>query len=276
MLKTNVDSCFQSVSNGKALLASTLTGLGVSTSSDATFETINTNIQTLATNMYNAGIKAGKESITVGGTVENKYILNNKTVTVNGVEKYKGTMPDNGATGTSNLAAGNSYTIPAGYTSGGTVSAASLESQTVATATEDDILYGETAWVGGELLTGKMDLGTALKNKLDGDLTILTSGSSYTCSENSIVVVYMKATPDKTGYKEAVTYNISVEGDDSQTVTAKKDYYTQTGNLVAQGIFSVPAGKAINYTRTENQYDDNHINYINFTYTTCVVIIPIA
>ena len=48
-LETEVEECFQSVSNGKALLASTLTDLGVETASDATFETIDNNIKELAT-----------------------------------------------------------------------------------------------------------------------------------------------------------------------------------------------------------------------------------
>lgn len=48
-LTTDVASCFQSVSDGKALLASTLTDLGVETASDATFETIDNNIKQLAT-----------------------------------------------------------------------------------------------------------------------------------------------------------------------------------------------------------------------------------
>jgi len=54
-----VSQCFQSASEGKKLLASTLTGLGVNTSSDASFEQIKTNLATLATHQYNAGYSAG-------------------------------------------------------------------------------------------------------------------------------------------------------------------------------------------------------------------------
>ncbi|MFR2535024.1 MAG: hypothetical protein ACLS95_07400 [Clostridia bacterium] len=65
-----------------------------------------------------------------------------------------GTMANRGAI-TNNLNAGESYTIPEGYhNGGGKVTANSLASQTIATATVDDIAQGKTAWVNGNLITG--------------------------------------------------------------------------------------------------------------------------
>ena len=49
-------------------------------------------------------------------------ILNNKTAYVDGT-KLTGTMPNNGSTGGTISTQGGTYTIPAGYTSGGTVTA---------------------------------------------------------------------------------------------------------------------------------------------------------
>lgn len=46
-LETQVDSCFQSVSNGKSLVASAITDKGVTTDSDATFETMASNISAI-------------------------------------------------------------------------------------------------------------------------------------------------------------------------------------------------------------------------------------
>ncbi len=43
-LNDKVDDCFQSVSDGKALVASAITGMGVSTASDATFATMASNV----------------------------------------------------------------------------------------------------------------------------------------------------------------------------------------------------------------------------------------
>ena len=70
--------------------------------------------------------------------------------------KVTGTMVNNG-TISETLEAGESYQVPAGYTPGGTVQAASLASQTPGTATQADIIQGKTAWVGGFLLTGQIE-----------------------------------------------------------------------------------------------------------------------
>ena len=43
-LKSDIDSCFQSVSEGKSAIASAITDKGVSTASDATFQTMANNI----------------------------------------------------------------------------------------------------------------------------------------------------------------------------------------------------------------------------------------
>lgn len=47
-LKSDIDSCFQSVSEGKSAIASAITDKGVSTASDATFQTMATNISKIS------------------------------------------------------------------------------------------------------------------------------------------------------------------------------------------------------------------------------------
>lgn len=66
-----------------------------------------------------------------------------------------GTMPNNGNLSAS-LNCGASYTIPLGYTSGGTITANSLASQTSATSSVAQILSGYTAWVNGSKITGNI------------------------------------------------------------------------------------------------------------------------
>lgn len=80
-------------------------------------------------------------------------IVSGKSVWANG-NNITGTMPNNGATGKANLTAGTSYTIPAGYTTGGTVTTATLASQTQGTATAANLSQGVTAWVNGTKITG--------------------------------------------------------------------------------------------------------------------------
>lgn len=95
-------------------------------------------------------------------------ILTGKKAWVAG-SQVTGTMPNNGAVAPSALAAGGSYTIPAGYHNGsGKVTAAALSGQTAGTATAAQILSGQTAWVGGAKLTGSMPNNGAKALTIDG------------------------------------------------------------------------------------------------------------
>ena len=75
-----------------------------------------------------------------------------KTAYVKG-SKVTGTAKDYG-TVSKTLNAGESYTIGEGFYGAGKVSAATLASQTSATATAAKILSGATAWVNGSKVTG--------------------------------------------------------------------------------------------------------------------------
>lgn len=107
-------------------------------------------------------------------------ILIGETAYVDG-EKVTGTMPDNGAK-TSTLSAGDSYTIPAGYHNGsGNITAKDLASQTAATASATEILSGETAWIDGVKVTGKMANNGATSGSIDGLTTSsVTIPAGYT------------------------------------------------------------------------------------------------
>ena len=95
-----------------------------------------------------------------------------------------GTMANRGAI-TSNLNAGGSYTIPAGYHNGsGKVTANSLASQTSATATSADILTGKTAWVNGNKLTGIGKIRELYK--FEGNFSFNTSGNNIDINITSV------------------------------------------------------------------------------------------
>lgn len=70
-------------------------------------------------------------------------------------EAVTGTMPNNGEQ-SATLKCGQSKQIPAGYTPGGTVTAADLASQTGANAAANQISSGKTAWVNGKKVTGTL------------------------------------------------------------------------------------------------------------------------
>lgn len=89
------------------------------------------------------------------GTALASHILLGKRAWVNG-EMITGTMEDNEPADIL-LSLGQSYIIPEGYHSGlGRVIIEPLDVQTPGTATETDILVGETAWVNGEMVTGSI------------------------------------------------------------------------------------------------------------------------
>lgn len=81
-------------------------------------------------------------------------ILSGKTAYI-GAGKVTGRMPNNGAWTKTGIKAGVAYPIPEGYHDGtGRVAAATLASQTSATAAAGDIASGKTAWVNGAKVTG--------------------------------------------------------------------------------------------------------------------------
>ena len=94
------------------------------------------------------------------GNVAVSEVLAGKTFSNSSGVGLVGTMANNGAIN-ANLNAGQSHTIPAGYTTGGRVTANSLASQTVGTATANNLSNGVTAWVNGVKITGN---GTDVNN----------------------------------------------------------------------------------------------------------------
>ncbi|MDD3241817.1 MAG: hypothetical protein PHQ64_03510, partial [Bacilli bacterium] len=122
-------------------------------------------------------ISANSLSSQTTATATAAQILSGQTAFVNGI-KLTGTMANNGAL-SSALNAGGSFTIPAGYTTGGTISANSLSSQTTATATAAQILSGQTAFVNGTKLTGSMANNGTIS-------ATISAGGTYTLPEGYI------------------------------------------------------------------------------------------
>lgn len=91
------------------------------------------------------------------GDASDSQVLDKKTYYNKDAKiKRTGTMQNIGAVSLS-LNAGGSYNIPSGYHNGsGKITASSLVSQTVGTASAGHILNGQTAWVNGDKVTGNI------------------------------------------------------------------------------------------------------------------------
>ena len=113
-VQTQIDNLGKSVAEGKSTLATTLSNNGVTTASDASFATINTNIGTMATDKYNAGV-----SDTKVGTATESCVLSGYTFTNSNGVGISGTMPMRGttsvATGISRKSSQGVVYLPFGY-----------------------------------------------------------------------------------------------------------------------------------------------------------------
>ena len=147
-LNANQELYANNVQAYKKQIAEAITSQGVSTSENDTGAVMAANIGKILTAKTTATATAAQ-------------ILDGRTAWVNGVQ-ITGTMVNRGElTGTLN--AGESFAVPPGYTSGGTITANSLASQTSATATAGDIAKGATAWVNGNKITGTMNAWSGLE-----------------------------------------------------------------------------------------------------------------
>ena len=179
------------------------------------------------------------------GTAVADDILNGKISWVNG-SSVTGTMPNIGSESDS-LNCGSTHTISKGYHDGtGIITANSLASQTSATATADDIVDGETAWVNGIQITGNI-------TKISSSTEILPINGSYTIPK---------------GYHSGngkVTQNIETLGD--QTVASAFDpQIIQTAGKYMTGNITVTGINALNYKREKaaviDSTDTEISNYI--------------
>lgn len=154
-LEHTVQECFQSVSDGKKLLASTLTEGGVETAGSASFEEINTNIKAYGAKRYNAGAANAQVEVTSAGTVKanedgsgkvDTFILSPGTYlySVNAVNGYNGELPAEPVIGVS-VSAGTVHKIDEAVSSSGKRFYSSIVSKTAT------YLLGLPA--GGEVIT---------------------------------------------------------------------------------------------------------------------------
>lgn len=146
-----------------------------------------------------------------GSTSAGNVLKGEKFTSSTAGRNVEGTMPNIGAM-KATLNCGSNCTIPAGYHNGsGSISAASLASQTGANAVKSNILKDKTAWVNGSKLTGNLDLDYARA------FVFGTSIYSYNATNNprmgiNYVVNHMTDTGEKVGYNNTSFTNANSYG----------------------------------------------------------------
>lgn len=120
-------------------------------------------------------------------TADATMILKDQTAYVGGIdasgkakaEKIVGTMPNNGATGTSLNTTTTSYTIPAGYTTGGTVNI-SLEEKTATPTTADQTITPTSGKVLSSVTVKGVSITMPTANEILSGKTVSVTSSGTT------------------------------------------------------------------------------------------------
>ncbi len=118
-------------------------------------------------------IKASAEGNTIAA-----HVLAGDTFSNDSDTGLIGSMPNNGALN-SNLNCGGTFKLPAGYTTGGTITANSLASQTQTSNSADasKILDGYYAWVNGNLIRGNASIESIGGRRITTDTITMTAAS---------------------------------------------------------------------------------------------------
>ena len=144
-----------------------------------------------------------------------------------------GTMANNGAIN-ANLNAGQSHNIPAGYTTGGRVTANSLASQTVGTATANNLSNGVTAWVNGQKITGN---GTDVNNSYN-------NGYSDGNAKSELKQYSLKFT---LSINTTQSYNLDNYVSNGQLVTASIISWTEPYTAKSTGLSMTISGNTVTF-----------------------------
>ncbi|MDD3241839.1 MAG: type II secretion system protein [Bacilli bacterium] len=189
------------------------------------------------------------------GNATSENILSGKSALINGV-LTEGTMANNGSL-SAILKAGESFTVPEGFTSGGMISAESLETLTSsANATAADITIGKTAYIDGVEVVGT-------KPAFD---TVVFAGSSYTAAKDGVLVFsYTIAGGVDTGETHQMHSILYKNGVPIHDVWYNSRGWTSENSGLYKYRYDMKAGDVFSYTWSQNFGTAQSIQGVNMT-----------
>lgn len=192
-----IDECFQSVSSGKALVASAITDKKVPTDATATFQEMYDNIMKIVLGSGNAIA----ENVLIGKTFTND----------DGVE-YTGTMPDN-SNGVYSIDESGTCVIPKGYYDGTTVVTSDVIKQGIIDSLKNTNLHltSTSSWI--EIFQGLNKLFPETLNVLAylGISSLSISGSSTSGSSHGGTWHYKSSGKFDITHFNTLTYVLSLD-----------------------------------------------------------------
>ena len=228
-LDDRLEQCFQSVSDGKVTLATSLTNLGETTASDATFLEISSNIIQLAKDKYASGVFDTKK-----GTAVAEEVLSGKTFTNSSGVNLMGSMTNNKASTVTLNSSYTNYVIPKGFHSGNGNVRILAQSKSISPKIYPQTVTPDSGYILSEVTVNAVPLsGTAASgNVLEGKTFYATSltASTGTMKNNGAISASL---PINGTYTIPAGYH-NGSGKVIQTIATKSSatYYATTSDQV--------------------------------------------
>lgn len=264
-VEDEVESLKKSVSDGKTAVAGAVTEMGVTTASDASFQTIADNIRAIETGVD-----------TSDATALAADILSGKSAYVDG-EHIAGTMPNQG-TVNQTLDINGSYTIPKGYHSGSGKVSQNITTKAAATytpGTSDQTIAAGQYLSDAQTIKGDPNLvaSNIMQGKTIFGVTGTATGMSGIGKVSKSYYVYKGQTIKAGDFVKYITGTAGVGASSEHSLQTSTGLYTpyiaSTGySIYTPKIYNIGPNKVIRswYTvYSSNQYAASQVGTVNFT-----------
>ena len=208
---------------------------------------------------YNVNVQPLSDQ-TIGDATSDE-ILDTKVAWVNG-EQVTGSMPN---IGTQNITVecGEEVPIEAGYHNGlGIVTGASLASQTEGTATANDIVIGQTAWVNGEQIIGEIPSYSEMSITVSAGETVPIPAGYYE-TDGEVVGQDLASQTQATATAEQIVQDMTAWVNGVEVTGTMVEHSTTPVDLPINGSYTIPQGYHTGLGEVTQNIPTNYGEYIS-------------